>query len=159
MPGVIGTLHLDPDKRRIPEQLCKPHCDFRADRLPFGQKVVQVLARYAEHPRDFDFRFAGRGDHVLAEQFARMRRAAVGVAAHPRLLVVLLVVQHIGVAVAELEGDAPRAIHMNGVARWCVPSQTVEIKARQLHVFGSRGGVERIWVIARPFLVFITLSS
>lgn len=57
---------------------------------------------------------------------------------------VLLEVQHMRVAVTELEGDAPRAVHMDRVAGRCVASQRVEVEAGQIHVLGHRGRVEDV---------------
>ena len=57
-----------------------------------------------------------------------MRGAAVWVAAHFRLLVALLDVQHIGIAISELIGDAPRPIHMDGIARWVMATQGVIVE-------------------------------
>lgn len=144
MPGIIGPLHPDPEQRGVPEQLGQAHGNLGADGLPLGQDVVEVLARDAEHPRDLGFGLAGGGDHVLAEQFARMRRAAVGVTAHPRLLVILLEVQHVGVAIAELEGDAPRSVHMDRVAGRVVASQRVKVEAGQVHVLRHGSGIEGV---------------
>ena len=105
---------------------------------------MEVLARNAEHPRDFGLGFARRGDDVLAEHFARVRGAAVWVAAHFRLLVILLEVQHIDVPISELIGDAPRTIHMDGIARWIMATQGVIVEAGQVHVLRGGGGIKRI---------------
>ena len=144
VPCVIGALHPDPDQRFVAEQLCEAHGHLSADRFPLGQDVVKMLARNAKHARDFCFGLAGRGDHILTEQFARMRRATVGVAAHYRLLVILLEVQDIGVAIPEFEGDAPRTIHMDRVAGRVVALQAVKVETGKIHVFRRGCGVKNI---------------
>lgn len=103
-----------------------------------------MLARDAQHPRNLCFGFARLGDHILPEQFARMRRAAVGVAAHARLLVVLLEIQHIGIAISELERDAQWSVHMDRVARRVVTSQRVKVETGKVHVLGRGGGIKGV---------------
>jgi len=144
MPSVIGTLHPDPEQRFVPEQLCQAHGDLWADRFALRHDIMQMLARDAQQPRDLCLGFARLGDHVLSEQFARMRRAAVGVAAHARLLVVLLEIQHIGVAISELERDAPWPVHMDRIARGVVTSQRVKVETGKVHVLGRGGGIQGI---------------
>ena len=144
MPGVIGPLHPDPDQRLVPEQLGQPHGDRGADGFAGGQDVVQVLARDAEHAGDFGLGFAGGGDHILAQHFARMGRAAVGVAGHPMLLMILLEIQHMGVAVAEFEGDAPRAVDMDRIAGGAVAPQRVKVETRQVHILWHGRRIQHI---------------
>ncbi len=134
MPGIIGHLHPDPDQRLIAEQLGQPHGDRRADGFAGGQDVVQVLARDAEHAGDFRLGFAGGGDHIFAQHFARMGRAAVGGAGHPLLLMILLEIQQLGVASAEFEGYAPRAIDMDCGAGGGVAPKCVKVETRQVHI-------------------------
>jgi hypothetical protein len=87
---------------------------------------MKVLARNAKHTRDLCLGLASRGDYILTEQFARMHRATVGVAAHYRLLVILLEVQDMGIAIPEFEGDAPRTIYMDRIAGRVVALQAVK---------------------------------
>jgi hypothetical protein len=126
VPSVIGTLHPDPDQRFVAKQLPKAHRHLGTDGLPLGEDVMKVLARNAKHTRDLCLGLASRGDYILTEQFARMRRATVGVAAHYRLLVILLEVQDMGIAIPEFEGDAPRTIYMDRIAGRVVALQAVK---------------------------------
>lgn len=57
---------------------------------------------------------------------------------------VLLEIQDIGVAIAELESDAPRSIYMNRKARWGVASQGVEVETWKIHIFWFGGGIQSI---------------
>lgn len=76
----------------------------------------------------------GCGDHVLAEQFARVRRAMVGVAAHYRPLMILLKVQDIGIATPELEGGAG----------WIVALHAVKVETGKVYVLWGGCGVKNI---------------
>ena len=144
MPGIIGPLHHDPDQRLSPEQLGQPHGDLGADGFAGGQDVVQVLARDAEHAGDFSLWFAGGGDHIFAQHFARMGRAAVGGAGHPVLLMILPEIQHMGVAIAEFEGDAPRAVDMDRVTGGDVAPQRVKVETRQVHILWHGRSIQHI---------------
>jgi hypothetical protein len=81
-----------------------------------------MLPRNSEQSSDFSLGFTGGREDILAEQLTWMRGAAVGVAGHTRLLVILFVVQYMSVAIAELESDAPRTVYMDRVADRIVTS-------------------------------------
>ena len=154
VPRIASALHPDPEERRVSEQLGKANGNLGAEGFPLAQDGQVspdfwsnavgfcMLARNPGHPRDFGIRFPGSGDHVLAEQFAWMRRAAVRIAVHSPLLVILREVQGTGVAVAELERDAPRPIQMDREAGWRVTSQRMEVDSRQIHVLWRRRGIK-----------------
>lgn len=57
---------------------------------------------------------------------------------------ILLDIQDIGVAVAKLESDAPRSVHMGRVARWSVTLQRVKVEAGEIHIFGLCSGIKGV---------------
>lgn len=52
----------------------------------------------------------------------------------------------------ELECDAPRPIHMNGVARWIKAVQRVETEPRKVHVLRLLRSVETVEADKNPFM-------
>jgi hypothetical protein len=57
---------------------------------------------------------------------------------------ILLEIQHMGVAIAEFEGDAPRAIDVNREAGRIEAPQLMEVEAGDVHVFGPAGCIKGI---------------
>ena len=53
---------------------------------------------------------------------------------------VLLQIHPVNFTIFELEGDAPRAVDMDRISRWPIPSQTMEIEPREIDIrrFGRR---------------------
>ncbi len=103
MPCVIGPLHANPCQRFAAEHLCQPDGHSGADRLLLVQDVVKVLPGYAEKFGNFGLRFADCRKNVFTQERAGMRRAAVGIAGHFYLLVILVEIDHIGIGVARLD--------------------------------------------------------
>ncbi|CAI2936259.1 protein of unknown function [Aminobacter niigataensis] len=62
----------------------------------------------------------------------------------PAASMVLLEIDAGGVCAVEFECDAPRAVHMDGVARRVEAFQRVEVKTRQVHVFRLLGHVQTV---------------
>jgi hypothetical protein len=58
--------------------------------------------------------------------------------------VVLLEIDATGFAILEFEGDAPRSIDVDRIARRIEPVQRVKVEAWDIHLFGSNGNVETV---------------
>ena len=57
---------------------------------------------------------------------------------------ILLEIDRESIALVEFEGNAPRAIDMNRVAKRNEAAKRMKIEARQVHVFGRSRGVKGI---------------
>ena len=80
IPSIICALHSRPDPGAIAEQLTEPDGDGRGNRFPLVEDIVEMLARDTKQGGDLTPGLAGRGDHILAQQFAWVSRAPVPVA-------------------------------------------------------------------------------
>src|SRR5436305_10750929 len=74
------------------------------------------------------------------------QRRGLGLAAYSFISVssssvILLEIHTPSVAVAQLERQAPRPVHMHAVADRIEPTQRMKIKARYVHFGGCRGNV------------------
>jgi hypothetical protein len=58
--------------------------------------------------------------------------------------VILFEIDPEGVAILELECDAPRPVHVDRVAGGIVPSQRMEIEPGQVHILRPLRAIERI---------------
>jgi hypothetical protein len=139
-PGIVSRLHAHPNPSAVSEQFAEPNRNRRRDRLSLAQNIIEMLPGNTEKPRDLGLSLAGRGYHVLPQQGAGMGWAAIGIPLSDRShdflsSVVLLEVDPAGVAVLEFEREAPRPIHVNRIARGLKASQSMEIKARDVHFF------------------------
>ena len=47
-----------------------------------------------------------------------------------------------GIAISELERDAPWSVHMDRIARRVVPSQRVKVETGKVHILGRGGGIK-----------------
>src|SRR5579872_3145340 len=118
VPRIVSRLHAYPDPGAIAKQLAKSDRHGRRDRLALAQNVVEMLPRNAEKVRNLGLSFAGRRNHILPQQSARMGRTAISIAlgdmSHDCLSsVILFEIDSASVAVRELKRDAPWAIHMD----------------------------------------------
>src|SRR5437763_11712657 len=130
MPGIVGSLHANPNSGAVAEQLAEANRDARRDGLTLAQNVMEMLTGNAEKPRDLGLGPAGRRNHILPQQGARMGRTAIRVTlgdmSHGwRSLVILFEVHAASIAVIEFEGDAPRPIYMDRLTRWLEAAQGV----------------------------------
>jgi hypothetical protein len=108
-----------------------------------------MLPGNAEKVRNLGLGLTGRRDHVLPQQSAGMGRAAIRIApsdaSHGRLSsVILFEVDPAGVAILEFERNATRPIHVDRIARGIEASQSMEIKAGDVHFLGRRHGIQTI---------------
>lgn len=74
IPGIVRSLHTDPDSGTITEQFAQPNRYGRRDRLTLAQNIVQMLARNAEKLRNLSFGPAGCWNNVLPQQRIGMGR-------------------------------------------------------------------------------------
>ena len=80
VPGVIGGLHAQPHVGAIPEGCIEADRDLGRYRLAFAQDVIQVLAGNAERLGNCGLAQLQRRQNILAQQRARMGRAALWIA-------------------------------------------------------------------------------
>ena len=71
---VVRRLHPEPQFSPVAAEVAKSHCHLRGNRSRARKNVVQCLPRHPELVRRLAYREAQRGEHVLAQQLARMRR-------------------------------------------------------------------------------------
>jgi hypothetical protein len=57
---------------------------------------------------------------------------------------ILLEVHAPRISVREFEGQAPRAVHMDGIADWRKAFERMEVEAGQIHIFGHGRNVETV---------------
>ncbi|MET4389320.1 hypothetical protein ABIB73_005091 [Bradyrhizobium sp. F1.4.3] len=151
VPGVMSGLHPDPDAGSASKQLSNAHRHLRGQGLLLCHDVVKMLPRNAQQARDLDLGLAGGRQHVFAKHRPGMSGTAMAVFlgrifghdAPGLVLVILLEIDSIGIAVLEFECDAPRSIHMDCVSDR-LPVQTVEVKAKHVHVLRKRSAIELI---------------
>jgi hypothetical protein len=77
VPRIIGALHPNPGPRSVTKEFAKMNGYGRGNGFSLLKNIVKVLARNSEEGCDLGLCFAGRGDYVHAQQFARMGRAPV----------------------------------------------------------------------------------
>jgi len=80
VPGIMGALHSNPDSRTIAKELATLDRDGGGDRLALLENIVKALAGNTQESGNLGLGLAGCGDHLLAQQFARMRRTSVRIA-------------------------------------------------------------------------------
>src|SRR6202030_3377415 len=80
VPSVIGALHSNPDAGAIAKELAEPDRHGGGDRLALLENIVKVLAGNTQESGNLGLGLTGRGDHLLTQQFARMRRTPVRIA-------------------------------------------------------------------------------
>jgi hypothetical protein len=61
-----------------------------------------------------------------------------------RLLVVLPEVDTMGIALSELERDAPRPVDVNGVSIRAMPPEGMKVKTGNIHILWTRRLIESI---------------
>src|SRR6266852_1059106 len=75
----MGALHPAPDAGAIAKKLAKPDRHGGGYGLALLKKIIEVLAGDTQESRNLRLGLAGRRDHFLAQQFARMRRTPIRV--------------------------------------------------------------------------------
>src|SRR5258706_819351 len=73
----MGARHRPQDARPITKKLAKPDRYGGGYRLALLKNVIEVLAGDTQESGDLRLGLAGRRDHLLAQQFARMRRTPI----------------------------------------------------------------------------------
>jgi hypothetical protein len=147
MPGIVSGLHANPDSRAVAEQLAEPNRNGWRDWLALAQDIIEVLAGNTEKLRNLRLRLAGRGNHIFPQQGAGMGRTPVWIAlggmSHDDVSsVILFEVDPARVAVLEFEGDAPRSVHMDRIARRLEAPQGIEIEPGDVHFLRPRGDIQ-----------------
>jgi len=57
---------------------------------------------------------------------------------------VLLKIDPSSLSFVKLEGDTPRPVDMNRIARWAMTAQSMKVEARQIQVRYLRCGIKRV---------------
>ena len=124
MPQVVGGLQAQPQPRTVAAELAEPHGHLGRDRHLAGQDAVKRLTAHAQFLRRLDDTQVQCGQHVVAQNLARMDRRDLRGFGHQilflfrhdaHLSVILLKVNPRRIALGKLEGDPPGTVHVDRI--------------------------------------------